>query len=224
MRKEVLEHTAKESSWLPNPPRTSKSKVFLETFQSFPTACKVKVQLLVYDTPPSYPITYFPLLTSSLPNAHSRLQMYVFSLYALHMFFPRTQLCIGMPPVWGENKPKVGARGVIIYTHTYTGLNCMGPLTWEIFFSSKYYSTTQSMAGWFHRCRETVGTEGWLLSYTRIATEQSAPLRLCAVQGWTLCHRTFLGILESSSSSLSLLPRKFLLLQNASQKTRNFPW
>ena len=33
VRKELLEHTAKESSWLPNPPRTSKSKVFLETFK-----------------------------------------------------------------------------------------------------------------------------------------------------------------------------------------------
>ena len=167
--------------------------------------------------------------------------MYVFSLYALHMFFSRTRLCICMPPVWGENKPKVGARGVIIYTHTYTGLNCMGPLTWEIFFSSKYYSTTQPMAGWFHRCRETVGTEGWLFKlYKNFDCERSAPLRLCAVQGWTLCHRTFLGVFptlkapppppclfyleSSSSSSLSLLPRKFLLLQNASQKNRNFPW
>lgn len=136
MRKELLEHSAKESSWLPNPPRTSQSKVFLETFRSSPTACKAQVQLLVYDTPPSYSITDFSLLTSSLPNAHSRLQMYVFSLYALHVFIPPYMALYrhtGMPPVRGENKPKVGARGIIIHTHTYTGFNCMGPLTWEIF-------------------------------------------------------------------------------------------
>ena len=130
--------------------------------------------------------------------------MYVFSLYALHMFFPRTRLCICMPPVWGENKPKVGARGVIIYTHTYTGLNCMGPLTWEIFFSSKYYSTTQPMAGWFHRCRETVGTEGWLLSYTRILTVNGQrPYASVLFKG---------GLYATEHFWASFLPWKLLLL------------
>ena len=58
--------------------------------------------------------------------------MYVFSLYALHVFIPPYMALYrhtGMPPVWGENKPKVGARGINIHAHTYTGFNCMGPLT-----------------------------------------------------------------------------------------------
>lgn len=34
-----------------------------------------------------------------------------------------------------------------------TGLNCTGPLNAQMFFSSKYYSTTWFVIGWIHRCR-----------------------------------------------------------------------
>lgn len=88
VRKELLAYTAKESSWLPNPHRTNNSKVFLETFRSSPTACKIKVQLLAHDTHPSYSITYFPLWLHLFPSARSRLQMYMFSMPLCTCFSP----------------------------------------------------------------------------------------------------------------------------------------